>query len=44
VVFCDLNGVEPVLTNDEAYDLVIAVASTQMELSEIAERLQLRAT
>jgi death-on-curing protein len=44
VVFCDLNGVESVLTNDEAYDLVIAVASTQMELSEIAERLQLRAT
>lgn len=44
VVFCDLNGVEPALTNDEAYDLVIAVASTQMELSEIAERLQLRAT
>jgi death-on-curing protein len=44
VVFCDLNGVGPQLTNDQAYDLVIAVASTQMELSEIAERLQLRAT
>jgi len=44
VVFCDLNGVRPGLTNDQAYDLVIAVASTQMELSEIAERLLLGAT
>jgi len=44
VVFCDLNGVGPGLTNDQAYDLVIAVASTQMELSEIAERLLLGAT
>jgi hypothetical protein len=32
------------LTNDEANDLVIAVASTHRELSEIAKRLQLRAT
>ena len=44
VVFCDLNGVEPSLTDDEAYALVVAVASTQMELSEIAEGLQLRST
>jgi death-on-curing protein len=44
VVFCDLNGVEPSLTNDEAYALVVAVASTQMDLPEIAESLQLRPT
>jgi death-on-curing protein len=44
VVFCDLNGVGPRLTNDQAYDLVVAVAGTQMELSEIAERLQVGAT
>jgi len=44
VVFCDLNGVESALTNDEAYDLVVTVAGTQMELSDIVERLQLRAT
>lgn len=41
VVFCDLNGVEPGLNNDEAYDFVIAVASTSLELSEIAKRLRL---
>ena len=41
-VFCDLNGCESGLTNDEAYDFMIEVSSTQMELSEIAERLRLR--
>jgi len=40
--FGDLNGVELALTSDEAYDLVLEVASTQMELPEIPDRLQVR--
>ena len=42
VVFCDLNGTEPDLAEDQAFDLVWEVAGTQMDLSEIAERLRLR--
>jgi death-on-curing protein len=41
VVFCDLNGVAPSLSDDEAFQLVWNVASTQMELDEIAGRLRL---
>jgi death-on-curing protein len=41
VVFCDLNGVAPRLSDDEAFQLVWDVASTQMELVEIAGRLRL---
>jgi death-on-curing protein len=41
VVFCDLNGVAPSLSDDEAFQLVWDVASSQMELDPIAERLRL---
>jgi len=41
VVFCDLNGVAPSLSDDEAFQLVWDVASSQMELDAIAERLRL---
>ena len=42
VVFCELNGHEPDLTDDDAFDLVMEVASTAMELSDIVVRLRLR--
>ena len=41
VVFCDLNGVSPQLTNDEAFQLVYDVASSQLDVGVIAERLRL---
>jgi death-on-curing protein len=41
VVFCDLNGVVPRLSDNEAFQLVWDVASTQMKLDEIAGRLRL---
>ena len=42
VVFCDLNGFAPDLTDDEAYQLVWDIASsTQEDISAIANRLQL---
>lgn len=44
VVFCDLNGFEPELSDQEAFELVWDVASRQMEVSEIAERMCLVAT
>jgi len=44
VVFCELNGHEPDLTDDEAFDLVVAVASTQIELSDISVWLRLKAS
>jgi len=44
VVFCDLNGFEPQLNDQEAFELVWDVASTQMEVAEVAERLRLVAT
>jgi death-on-curing protein len=43
VVFADLNGLEPSVTDDEAFDLVMAVAQGQLELEQIAERLRLTA-
>jgi death-on-curing protein len=41
VVFCDLNGFTPELTDDEAFQLVWDVASSSLELAQIAERLHL---
>jgi death-on-curing protein len=42
VVFCDLNGFEPELTDDQVFELVWDVASTTLDLPVIAERLHLR--
>lgn len=39
VVFCDLNGCVPQLTDDEAFQLVWDVASSEMDLASIADRL-----
>jgi death-on-curing protein len=41
VVFCDLNDVAPRLTDDEAFQLVWDIASSQMDVALIAERLRL---
>lgn len=41
VVFCDMNGLEPRLSDDEAFQLVWDVASsTEEELPKIADRLR----
>jgi death-on-curing protein len=40
VVFLDLNGLMPDLTNSEAFDLVWAVASTSLEVEAIARRIR----
>ena len=42
VVFGDLNGQAPDLADDEAFDLVMAVAEGRLEVDEITERLRLR--
>jgi death-on-curing protein len=44
VVFCDLNGLKPELSDQEAFELVWDVASNQIEVAEIAERMRLEAT
>lgn len=41
VVFCDLNGVEPGLTDDEAFELVWEIAGTDLEVAAMAARLRL---
>jgi death on curing protein len=42
VVFCDLNGFEPDLTDDDAYQLVWDIASSAEEnIATIADRLHL---
>jgi death-on-curing protein len=41
VVFCDLNGFAPHLTDDEAFQLVWDIASSQMDVAQIVERLRL---
>jgi death-on-curing protein len=41
VVFCDLNGLSPQLTDDEAFQLVCDIASSQLDVGVIAERLRL---
>jgi death-on-curing protein len=38
-VFLDLNGATPELSDDEAFDLVMAVADGKLDVDEIAERL-----
>ncbi len=43
-VFLDLNGRRIACTDDEAFDLVWEVASSQVELANIASRLQPRRT
>ncbi|MGO9560302.1 MAG: type II toxin-antitoxin system death-on-curing family toxin [Acidimicrobiales bacterium] len=42
VVFLDLNGYAPDVTDDEAFGLVIDVAESKAEVEEIATRLRLR--
>ncbi len=44
VVFCDLNGFDPELNDEEAFQLVWDIASTELDVAEIAERLRLVAT
>jgi len=44
VVFCDLNSRAPQLSDDEAFQLVWDIASSDLELTAIAERLKLIAT
>ena len=41
VVFCDLNGFAPRLTDDEAFQLVWNIASSELDVAFIAERLRL---
>ena len=41
VVFCDLNGMTPQVSDDDAFQLVWDIASSEMDLEEIAERLRL---
>ena len=40
IVFLDINGLEVDAPDDDAYDLVIAVASGQTDVSEIADALR----
>ncbi len=42
VVFLDLNGSRPDVTDDQAFSLVMDVASSELALENIAERLRLR--
>lgn len=42
VVFADLNGYEPDLSHDEAFDLVMSAAQSQVDVPEIAAALRLR--
>ncbi len=41
VVFCDMSGFTPDLTDDEAFQLVWDIAGSSLELAQIAERLHL---
>lgn len=41
-VFLDLNGSRPDVTDDQAFSLVMDVASSELALENIAERLRLR--
>ncbi len=41
VVFCDLNWIAPQLTDDEAFELVYDVASSQLDVEVIVGRLRL---
>lgn len=42
VVFLDLNGEEPVLTDDAAFALVMEVSQGLLDVAEIVDRLDLR--
>jgi len=42
VVFADLNGHAPALTDDETFDLVMEVAEGKLEVGDIVDRLRLR--
>ncbi len=42
VVFCDLNGMAPQLTDDQAFQLVYDIASSQLDIEVIAGRLFLQ--
>lgn len=43
IAFLGVNGVRPTLTDDEAYELVMAVATGQLnEIPDLAEQLRLR--
>ena len=42
VVFLDINDAEPGVTDQSAFDLVMAVAGSDLELEEIAGRLEVR--
>ena len=44
VVFLDLNGCEVTLSDEEAFQLVMDVASGEIELDEIVRRLQVSST
>jgi len=41
VVFCDLNGLTPAISDDEAFELVWDIASSEIELPVISSRLNL---
>ena len=41
VVFCDLNGFASRLTDEEAFQLVCDIASSEVDVALIAERLRL---
>jgi death-on-curing protein len=41
VVFCDLNGFSPGLSDDEALELVWHIASSSLEFAPIAKGLRL---
>jgi death-on-curing protein len=42
VVLCDLNGFEPELSDDDAFELVWEIAGSSLEIGEISRRLRLR--
>ncbi len=42
VVFCDLNGVQVTLPDDEAFDLVMRAATGELDLEQIADALRRR--
>jgi death on curing protein len=41
VVFADLNGYAPAVSDDDAFELTMAVARGELDVPEIAERLRL---
>ena len=39
VVFCEINGARVEMSDDEAFDLVMAAAAGTIDVEEIAQRL-----